>query len=219
MKLGSNILMTLLVMLCTATLAGCAANSGGDNGSGGPPVGPKPIYKNFVVLVNSVNGHIVTPGQGANAAGRGNGYVGFGVNQAGWTTFMIINESPFASCSGSSRGNQKAADWVITRIEVSDSGSMVTDSRAGGPKLKGDDFGTSVPEWVWISFSDVDPNTGLLFEADKSVAPTFVNVYNANAHSNEELGEKLIYYRIQLTSCADGSSKFADPAWGNDGKK
>ena len=218
MNNGSKFWTGLPVAIFAFSLAGCAVSPSGGQGGGGPAPGPSLVYKNFVVLINPVNGKIITPGQGAKASGRGNGYVGFDVDEAGWTTFMIINESPFATCNAPKGGKQKAADWVITRIELSDTGSKVNDSR-GKPKLKGDNFGSSVPPWVWQSFTNVDSGTGVVFTAAKDAAPTFVNIYNGNAHDNENLGEKLIYYRVQLTPCDGGEPFWADPAWGNGGKR
>jgi hypothetical protein len=203
--------------LFSVAFVGCASVQTGDEDPGEPPVGPPAKYKNFTVRLNPANGRIDEPTQGNRRSGRGNGYVGFGLNEAGWTTFQIVSESPWATCSAPQGGGAKRAKWVITRLEVSDTGKQTT-GRGGKPKLVGEEFGTSVPDWVTISI-DADPLNGEVFKADKNSAPTYVQVYNANAHSNEALGEKLIYYRIQLTRCSDGHSVWADPAWGNDGRR
>jgi hypothetical protein len=218
MKTSWNIWVTLCVALYSVAFVGCASVQTGDQEPGEPPVGPPAKYENFTVRLNPANGTIDEPAQGNGHHGRGNGYVGFGLNVAGWTTFQIISESPWATCEAPRGGGAKRAKWVITRIEVSESGELKSD-RSGKPKLVGQDFGTSVPDWVTVSIIDADPLDGVVFEADKDSAPTYVQVYNANAHSNEALGEKLIYYRIQMTRCSDGREVWADPAWGNDGRR
>jgi len=218
MKIRCKIWVTLCVALFSVAFVGCASVQTGDQDPGEPPVGPPAKYKNFTVRLNPANGRIDEPAQGNRRSGRGNGYVGFGLNVAGWTTFQIVSESPWATCKAPKGGGAKRAKWVITRLEVSDTGKLTT-TRNNKPKLEGEDFGTSVPDWVTVSIIEADPADGVVFEADKSVAPTFVQVYNANAQSNEALGEKLIYYRIQMTRCSDGHSVWADPAWGNEGRR
>ena len=218
MNISSKLWVTFSAVCCSLAFIGCASVQTGDQNPGEPPVGPPTAYENFTVRLNAASGRIDSPPQGNRAGGRGNGYVGYGLNKAGWTTFQIISESPLATCEASGGAGSKRAKWVITRLEVSDSGKKTT-TRNGMPKLEGEDFGTSVPDWVTKSIIEADPADGVVFEADKRVAPTFVQVYNANAQPNATMGEKLIYYRIQLTRCSDGHSVWADPAWGNDGRR
>ena len=218
MKISCKIWVTSCVALFSMAFVGCASVQTGDQEPAEPPVGPPSKYENFTVRLNPANGKIDSPAQGNRAGGRGVGYVGFGLNVAGWTTFQIISENPWATCEKAPGQGSKRAKWVITRLEVSESGELTTD-RNGKPKLVGEDFGTSVPVWVTQSIIEANPANGMVFEADKASAPTYVQVYNANAQSNEALGEKLVYYRIQLTRCSDGQTVWADPAWGHDGRR
>jgi hypothetical protein len=157
---------------------------------------------------------IETGPQGNGAAGKGRGYMGYGHNEAGWTTFQIRGQNPFLTCADDD-GNGPSP-WVITGLRLSDSGENVFDSQKGTTQQRGTDFGSPVDDFVWQSFMLVDRNDGVLFEADKDTTQSFLQVYNYNAH--EVPGPRLVYYELELTRCRDGHTATADPAWQNDGK-
>ena len=180
-----------------------------------------PLYaQNYVVRVFPQNDDTVridTGPQGNGATGQGRGYVGYGRNESGWTTFLIRDQNPFKTCADDNGHGQ--SPWVITGLKLSDTGSNV------GGQQKGNGWDTPVPDYVWKSFAPVNPSNGVYYKADKDAAQGFLHVYNYNAHDYVDgAPTKLIYYELELTRCRLGDDgeiikATADPAWGNDGKK
>ena len=66
---------------------------------------------------------IETGPQGNGAAGKGRGYMGYGQNEAGWTTFQIRRQNPYLTCADDD-GNGPSP-WVITVLRISDTGGDV----------------------------------------------------------------------------------------------
>lgn len=158
---------------------------------------------------------IETGPQGKGAAGKGRGYMGYGEDEAGWTTFQIKGQNPYLTCADDN--GKGPSPWVITGLRLSDSGSDVYDSNKKTTQQRGNDWGSPVEDFVWQSFMLVDRDNGVLFEADKDSSQSFLQVYNYNAHDAED-GPTTIYYELELTRCRDGHTAVADPAWGNNGK-
>ena len=103
--------------------------------------------------------------------------------------------------------------WILRdELELTGTGDATTE--------KGTGFGDPAREdWIWKSFMLVDRKDGVLFEADRFTAPTYLQIFNANDH-DEALGEKFIYYRLQLTPCEEGGAPIeVDPVWGNGGRR
>jgi hypothetical protein len=154
---------------------------------------------------------IETGPQGNNASGKGRGYMGYGHNEAGWTTFQIKGQRPYLTCADDD--GQGPSPWVITGLRLSDTGGDVYDAKKGTTQQRGSNFGTPVNEAVWQSFMLVDRTTGVLFKADKDTALSFLQVYNYN------MLEALVYYELELTRCRDEHVVVADPVWGNGGRR
>ena len=162
--------------------------------------------KNFGVTLearpdeNSV--YISSEPQGWESDGMKNGYVGFGPDQTGWTSFIVDNEDTTGSCS-------KTAKWVITQLRLSAKGDEKTQ--------KGTAFGDRPPGWVKRAFRHVN-NEGVLFAAaTKEQGVTFLSVYNANRHKKSKNG-KFIYYEITLSECDGDDVLTTDPGWKNGGR-
>jgi len=154
---------------------------------------------------------IETGPQGNGAAGKGRGYMGYGHNEAGWTTFQIRGQRPFLTCADDD--GQGPSPWVITGLRLSDTGGDVFDTNKNTTQQRGSNFGTPVDETVWQSFMLVDRTNGVLFKADKNTALSFLQVYNYN------MLEALVYYELELTRCRDEHVVVADPVWGNGGRR
>jgi hypothetical protein len=176
-------------------------------------------HKNFTVRVlPKPDGSVVvdTGPQGVGAAGKGRGYMGYGEDQAGWATFQVRGQNPYTTCADDD--GKGPSPWVITRVDLSDTGVDLPGKPPGTTEQKGTEFGTPVATYVSQSFPGVDPDTGLLVEVGKDAAKSFLQVYNYNAHMADGT-TKRIYYRVQVTRCRDGYAADADPTWGNDGRR
>jgi len=152
---------------------------------------------------------IVSKAQGWRNSGKKNGYVGFDVDQAGWTFFHVKNEDLGARCTDGG----DSADWVITGLRLSLSGD---DS-----SLKGD-FGGPQPAGLSRSFPGVNPLNGQLVDIPVNDAAPFLAVYNANGQKPREDGQpRLVYYEVEVSPCHDQVEQplTTDPAWGNGGRR
>ena len=154
---------------------------------------------------------IETGPQGNGAAGKGRGYMGYGQNEAGWTTFQIRRQNPYLTCADDD--GHGPSPWVITGLRLSDTGGDVYDGKKGTTQQRGSGFGTPVNETVWQSFMLVDRENGVLFKADKDTAQSFLQVYNYNMLAAP------VYYELELTRCRDDHVAIADPVWGNGGRR
>ena len=151
---------------------------------------------------------IVSKAQGWKKANKKNGYVGFDVDEAGWTFFHVKNEDLAARCTDES----DSADWVITGLRVSVDGDEAT--------LKGD-FGGTQPAGLARSFPGVNLVNGQLVDIPVNNAVPFLAVYNANGQNARADGEpRLIYYEVEVSPCHDQVDEplTTDPAWGNGGR-
>ena len=192
-----------MVILLMAGLSACAHN---------PPAVSNSVinsFKNYGVSLepkpaqNTVK--VKSKAQGWKKAGKKDGYVGYALDESGWTFFGIKNEIMGDSCSGD-------ADWVITQLLVSATGDEDTE--------KGSNFGSSQAAYPWLleAFPNVKLSNGELFNKSKDQGVTFLPVFNANGHPAAD-GDKFIYYEITLSECGEeGDVLTTDPGWGYGGR-
>ena len=114
------------------------------------------------------------------------GCINFGDGDWGVIIFGFVNELENNKCG------DPGVQWVITKIELSDTGDIATG--------KGTNFGSAVATWIQDAFSGVDPLTGTLYDEKWNDAYTSVGVVNSNNHT-AALGLKELWYQVTATKC------------------
>jgi len=149
-----------------------------------------------------------TPNQKCAKGGAGANRLGcmrFPSGTYGVSVFGLTSEAESKACG------DPGINWVITKIEATQSGDLVTG--------KGTGWGASLDDWVKDSFyPHDDPDNGVLYSAPFNEARTSVGLFNKNANSSA----KDLWYRITATRCAaesDGTHRTntSDPRIENDG--
>lgn len=185
----------IVIAVCALMLTGCATQS----------LSPKKS-KNFGVSMEAKPGQgtvkLLSKAQGWKKSGKNNGYVGYDQGESGFTLFTIKKEDLSATCAD-------GAEWVITQM------ALTTQGDANSQKGAETTFGKKQPAWLRDAFPDVDLDTGYLLDVGIQEGRTFLIVDNAN----NQVGEKLIYYKVTLSPCDGGQSYSTDPAWGNGGRR
>lgn len=185
----------IAIIALTAVLTGCATQS----------LSPK-NSKNFGVSMeakpsqNTVK--LLSKAQGWKKSGKSEGYVGYAQGESGFTLFTIKKEDLGATCAS-------GAEWVITQM------ALTTQGDENSQKGTDDTFGKPQPAWLSDAFPDVDPKTGYLLDVGIQDGRTFLIVQN----DNNQVGEKMIYYKVTLSPCDGSDSYSTDPAWGNGGRR
>ena len=134
------------------------------------------------------------------------GCVQFSKGAWGVIIFGLVGVADNLKCNGA------VPNWVITKIELSDSGDIDTS--------KGTNFGSAVDPWVEDSFFGVDPATGVIYDKAWSDARTSVGIINLNKH----VGAEDLWYRVTATKCKEDpinhthATNTSDPRVENIGK-
>lgn len=149
---------------------------------------------------NPTRVHIPTGPQGANSAGKKNGFVGYAKGEQGYTHFSIRGSDPADTCAS-------GAKWVITQLRLASKGDPTTE--------KGSNFGAKQDDWLKDAFPLVY-GKGMLFPQPNGPREvTRLSVFNANRTSDPVN----VYYEVTLTDCNDTSKTITtDPMWRNEGR-
>ncbi len=137
------------------------------------------------------------------------GCMNFGDGDWGVIIFGFVNELENNKCG------DPGVQWVITKIELSNTGDIVTG--------KGTNFGSAVATWIQDAFSGVDPLTGILYDQTWNDAYTSIGVVNSNNHT-AALGPNDLWYRVTATKCKEDpiththATNTSDPRVENIGK-
>lgn len=184
----------IAIVMFAVMLTGCATQS----------LSPKKS-KNFGVSMEVKQGQgtvkLLSKAQGWKKSGKKDGYVGYAQGESGFTLFTIKKEDLAATCAD-------GAEWVITQMALTTQGDA---NKQKGVEIT---FGKKQPAWLFDAFPDVDLNTGFLLDVGIQDGRTFLIVNNAN----NQVGEKMIYYKVTLSPCDGGKAYSTDPAWGNGGR-
>ncbi|MCH7506170.1 MAG: hypothetical protein IID60_02545 [Proteobacteria bacterium] len=116
------------------------------------------------------------------------GCVQFSKGAWGVIIFGLVGVADNLKCNGA------VPNWVITKIELSDTGDIGTG--------KGTNFGSAVATWVQDAFSGVDPSTGVLYDEKWNDAYTSIGVVNSN-NNDVTAGPKDLWYQVTATKCKE----------------
>ncbi len=130
------------------------------------------------------------------------GCIDFAKGKLGTITFQFKGVHTDRDCNTIPR-----AHWVITKVELSDTGDTNTDKGV---------FGGRQQPWLVDAFPGVDETNGLLYEDTNKKASRSVTFIDLNNH----VGEKTIYYQVTASDCASDPPKTIniDPSVRNYGK-
>ena len=170
--------------------------------------------KNGVVTTKSDNKGCLK-GKGKKA-----GCIRFLVGTIGLINFSLDNGNQGVMyCS-----EETKPKWVISKVELSDQGYLVTAEDPDDPPVVSDKgiFGGNLPDWLKNSFPQVNQNTGILYEVPTpQMGMTQVTGLNLN-NNNATLGVEDIWYRVTVASCnadSDVVLLVSDPRFENDGSE
>jgi hypothetical protein len=170
-------------------------------------------YKPFTVELKTPSGsdtelEVVSGPQGIDKGGKKDGWVGFGEDDLGTITFDLKGEGG-GSTKNQCHDSGPSANWVITKIRLSDNGDAATQ--------KGLNFDNPQAEWLVHAFPGVEEDTGVIYDVDKSEGTTSVAIFNMNDHP-ASLGPKIAYYEVTASKCSSDKTATTDPGVGNRGK-
>jgi len=114
------------------------------------------------------------------------GCIEFEKGRLGTVTFQFKGDQKDRDCN-----TAPPAQWVITRVELSDT--------PDGDTGKGV-FGGSQPPWLVAAFPGVDDTNGLLYENTNQKASRSVTFIDLNNHNSTE-GDKIVYYQVTASNC------------------
>ena len=119
----------------------------------------------------------------------------------GTITFQFMGDQKEKDCN-----THPAANWVITKVELSATGNTSNDKGV---------FGGLQPQWLLDAFPGVS-ETGLWYEEKNDAASRSVVLIDLNNHE----GEEIAYYQITASSCDKDNPKTIniDPMVRNGGK-
>jgi hypothetical protein len=192
----------LLVLVTLPFLAACQA----------PPMEQEAGIRNnpvnytvdMAVADNAMVIALNTPDRSCTSDGVGkNGCVQFGKGTMGTIEFRLNNGQAGTTCQ-----TDPAANWVITRVQLSSSGDSTTEKGT---------FGGKQPQWLVSAFPPINEKNGTLYDQpDISKATQSVTIINLNNHEGTV---KTAYYEVTASSCADRSKAIQiDPVIRNKGK-
>ena len=130
------------------------------------------------------------------------GCIEFAKGQLGTITFQFAGAQKEKDCN-----TMPAANWVITRIELSGSGDPATDKGV---------FGGKQPLWLTSAFPGIDSANGLIYESTPDKAARSVTLIDLNNNAED----RIVYYQVTASNCdAENPETIAtDPSIRNRGK-
>jgi hypothetical protein len=138
------------------------------------------------------------------------GCIRFSVDDFGLITFYLGNKDKPKTCDTN-------AQWVISKVELSDEGYLVDDSGTAVVSNKGI-FDGDLPDWLAEAFPQVNKTTGVLYEA-KPAKDGVSRVVALNLNNNAKTDPKDIWYQVTVAECKDDSDVvlISDPRFENEG--
>ncbi len=130
------------------------------------------------------------------------GCIQFDQATLGPITFLIKNGKKDETCAKS------GTKWVITKVQLT--------AVEAGSTGKGD-YAQPIPDWLSNAFPQLNPETGVVYEADTSFATPWAVIIDLNNHDYTE-GVKVLYYKVTATNCESGNTIYTDPMVRNKGK-
>lgn len=173
-------------------------------------LGPRIKFKDHEIKYWVKNG-VLEPHPSNNGCpklpGAGKGCVAFEEGTLGIINLTMAGGMQDKTCADSHK-----PDYVIVKVELTDNG---TDDKGDFP------LSSPPPAWIVAAFPTMDPDNGIVYEADPDPAssdPASESAMILNLNNNDvSAGVKTSWYRVTVQDCDGGPLLVSDPRIPNHG--